>query len=150
MEVPPQMPHALPSTQIKTHLHLSPFKMLALAMSAHKTLSTVALPRLRGPPAKSALMHLLTLPIHHMPSTQIKTHLHLSPFKMLAFAMSAHKTLSTVALPRLAAHRPEAHKHAPTARTSGPRSYEADRIPTGPQTHKSGHLNGLGVVEIIK
>jgi len=48
------MPHALPSTQIKTHLHLSPFKMLALAMSAHKTLSTVALPRLRGPPARSA------------------------------------------------------------------------------------------------
>eukprot|EP00444_Apocalathium_aciculiferum_P037195 CAMPEP_0183486456 /NCGR_PEP_ID=MMETSP0370-20130417/179946_1 /TAXON_ID=268820 /ORGANISM="Peridinium aciculiferum, Strain PAER-2" /LENGTH=106 /DNA_ID=CAMNT_0025679775 /DNA_START=185 /DNA_END=504 /DNA_ORIENTATION=+ len=59
---------------------------------------------------------------------------------------TVYRGLATTA----AAHRPEAHKHAPTARTSGPRSYEADRIPAGPQTHKSGHLNGLGVVEVIK
>mmetsp|Transcript_49049 Transcript_49049/g.158466 ORF Transcript_49049/g.158466 Transcript_49049/m.158466 type:complete len:210 (+) Transcript_49049:129-758(+) len=42
--------------------------------------------------------------------------------------------------------RPKAHTHAPTARTSGPRSHETHQFPTGPQTRKSGHLNVLDVL----
>mmetsp|Transcript_49046 Transcript_49046/g.158462 ORF Transcript_49046/g.158462 Transcript_49046/m.158462 type:complete len:205 (+) Transcript_49046:129-743(+) len=42
--------------------------------------------------------------------------------------------------------RPKAHTHAPTARTSGPRSHETHQFPTGPQTRKSGHLNVLEVL----